>query len=83
MRHSHGFVPHDCCTARACVDVAIPRHFDVSPRPFFQGVWEGAFFGEQASLLFFPRPRALARVDGSVSGARDDLRVAAERSYRS
>ena len=22
MRHSHGFVPHECCTARASVDVA-------------------------------------------------------------
>ena len=52
MRRSHGFVPHECCAARARVDVAIARHIDVSPRPFFLGGWERAFLESRRCSSF-------------------------------
>ena len=42
MWHAYGFVPHECCTARACVVAGVRLVSNVSPRAFCSGGREGA-----------------------------------------
>ena len=62
MQHAFVLVPHECCTARACVVAGVRLFFVLSLR-LVQGGWEGALRG--ARLLFFwlePWPTARSHV---------------------
>ena len=51
MQHASRFVPHECCTARAC-DEASARHVNVFLCGHFTGWVGGSLSGSRSALLF-------------------------------